>query len=105
MKADAYGLGAVPIARTAAEDRSVAMLGVATLDEGIELRRAGIDLPILVLSPVLADGAGLVERFDLTATVCDLGFAQALSDAAARRNRRARVHVEIAVSGVHASPT
>lgn len=95
VKADAYGLGAVPIARAVAEEGGVAMLGVATLDEGIELRRAGIQLPILVLSPALADGAGLVERFDLTATVCDLEFARALSEAAARRNKRARVHVEV----------
>ena len=95
VKADAYGLGAVPVARAAAEDNAVGMLGVATLDEGIELRRAGIDLPILVLSPVLADGASLVERFDLTATVCDLGFARALSEAADRRQRRAPVHVEV----------
>ncbi|MCX5753938.1 MAG: alanine racemase, partial [Candidatus Krumholzibacteria bacterium] len=52
VKADAYGHGAVRISRLA-EECGVDILGVATLDEGRELRKAGIKLPILILSPVL----------------------------------------------------
>src|SRR5207244_9512211 len=52
IKADAYGHGAVEIAE-AAEREGVAQLGVATLHEGIQLRRAGCRLPIVVLSPLL----------------------------------------------------
>ncbi|MEK7316592.1 MAG: alanine racemase, partial [Candidatus Eisenbacteria bacterium] len=52
VKADAYGHGAVEIARHAVQN-GVAMLGVATLHEGIELRGAGIAVPIVVLSPSL----------------------------------------------------
>ena len=52
VKADAYGHGAGRVARHAAEC-GVDMLGVATLAEGRELRKAGIGIPILILSPVL----------------------------------------------------
>jgi len=50
VKADAYGHGAVPVAR-ALEDAGANGLCVATFDEGIELRRRGVRLPILVLFP------------------------------------------------------
>ena len=49
VKADAYGHGAVPLRRAALEAGAVG-LGVALVEEGIELREAGIDAPILVLS-------------------------------------------------------
>ncbi len=94
VKADAYGLGAVAVSQEAAEC-GVEMLGVATLEEGIELRRAGIALPILVLAPVLPDGAALTQQFGLRTTVSDFAFAQALSSAARSAGERAVVHVEI----------
>ena len=49
MKADGYGHGAVPIAR-AALDAGATWLGVALVEEGVALREAGIDAPVLVLS-------------------------------------------------------
>lgn len=51
LKADAYGHGAVEVARRLRADR-VAMIAVALLEEALELRREGIDLPILVLGPM-----------------------------------------------------
>jgi alanine racemase len=51
VKADAYGHGAVQVARAAAP--RVRMFGVATVDEGAELREAGIKNHILILSPIL----------------------------------------------------
>lgn len=51
LKADAYGHGAVELARRCRPER-VAMIGVALIEEGLELRRAGIALPILVLGPL-----------------------------------------------------
>lgn len=51
LKADAYGHGAVELARRCHEDK-VSMIGVALLEEAVELRRAGIELPILVLGPL-----------------------------------------------------
>jgi alanine racemase len=49
VKADGYGHGAVPVAR-AALDAGASWLGVALVEEGAELRGAGIDAPVLVLS-------------------------------------------------------
>jgi len=51
LKADAYGHGAVEVARRLRADR-VAMIAVALLEEALELRREGIELPILVLGPI-----------------------------------------------------
>jgi alanine racemase len=53
LKADGYGHGAVELGRRT-EREGVAMIGVALLEEALELRRAGIDLPILVLGPLSA---------------------------------------------------
>ncbi|MBM3290274.1 MAG: alanine racemase, partial [Candidatus Hydrogenedentes bacterium] len=54
IKADAYGLGAVPVARKAISE-GVRMLGVAAVSEAVELRGAGIDAPILLLAQPDAD--------------------------------------------------
>lgn len=93
VKANAYGHGAVRVARTGLEN-GVDQLGVARIEEGIELRRAGIRAPILVfgytpacLAPVLAD-------HELTASVFSLRGA-ALLDAAMPRNRRLAVHLKV----------
>jgi alanine racemase len=51
LKADAYGHGAVELARRC-EKNGVAMIAVALIEEGLELRRAGISLPVLVLGPL-----------------------------------------------------
>ena len=53
VKADAYGHGAPAVARVA-EEEGVHSLGVATLHEGMELRRVGISIPILILSPTVS---------------------------------------------------
>jgi alanine racemase len=94
VKADAYGHGAVEIADAATHD-GVAHLGVATLHEGIQLRQAGSTLPIMALSPLLPSEIDEALAHDLSPTVSDLRFARALSDAAERRGRPARCHVEI----------
>ena len=94
VKDDAYGHGAVEVAKTAA-DVPVHMLGVAEVEEALELRRAGIDLPILVLCCILPEQAEDVVRYDITQTVCDLSVCKSLSRAAARLDKQAKVHVKI----------
>jgi alanine racemase len=94
VKADAYGHGAVRIARQAAEC-GVDMLGVATLDEGKELREAGIALPVLILSPVLPEELDEVLAYDLAVSVSSLDFAAAASEASRRSGYPCIVHVEI----------
>ncbi|NOT34895.1 MAG: alanine racemase [Candidatus Eisenbacteria bacterium] len=94
VKADAYGHGAVEVAAAAA-DEGVAALGVATLHEGIQLRRSGNRLPILVLSPLLEAEIGESLANDLEPSVGDEAFAQALSRMATDTRRPARFHVEV----------
>ncbi len=94
VKADAYGHGSVRIARLAAEC-GIDMLGVATVDEGKELREAGIGLPILVLSPVLPEEIVHALQYDLAVTVSSFEFASAASETAKRQGRACRVHIEV----------
>ena len=88
VKADGYGHGAVPVAR-AALDGGAAYLGVALAEEGHELRQAGIEVPVLVLSEPPAEAMGLVVEDNLTATIyTDDGLAALLEAAALARPSR-----------------
>ncbi len=68
VKANGYGHGAVFAARAALEGGADS-LGVALVDEGIELRQAGITAPILVMSEVPADTIPFAYEADLTVTI------------------------------------
>ena len=94
VKADAYGHGAVRISRLAV-DCGVDMLGVATLDEGRELRKAGIKLPILILSPVLPQELEGVLENDLAVSASSYEFAEKASEIAVRTGAVCTLHVEI----------
>jgi alanine racemase len=93
VKANAYGHGAVQIARTALEN-GVDQLGVARIEEGIELRRAGILAPILIFGYTPANLAPLLVDHDLTASVFSLQGAVRL-DAAVSRGRQLAVHLKV----------
>lgn len=94
VKADAYGHGAVSVARVA-EDEGCHSVGVATLDEGIELRREGLRLPILVLAPGLDFEADRLVAHQLTPTFGDLDVARAVSDRAVAAGRVVECHIEV----------
>jgi len=68
VKADAYGLGAVAVARTL-EQLDPWGFGVATIAEGEELRRAAIERPIVVFSPLLIGDFDAAVRANLTPTL------------------------------------
>jgi alanine racemase len=90
VKADAYGHGAVPVAH-AALAAGARGLCVATLDEALELRRAGVSAPILVLFQVPPDGAVVAARAGVAIAAGDaglLGESIAAYGAARRRARR-----------------
>jgi alanine racemase len=93
-KADAYGHGAVEMVQAALAE-GVNQLGVATLHEGMQIRRAGIRAPIVVLSPLLAGEAAEAVAHGLSPTVCDLEFAEALSREAQARGAAVPCHVEV----------
>lgn len=94
LKANAYGHGAVPIARAALAS-GVTRLVVARLSEGIQLRRAGIDAPILINGYSLPTAAEDFVVYDLTATVNTIEVAQALSAKAAALGKTAAIHVKV----------
>lgn len=71
VKADAYGHGAVGVSRTL-EGAGVDWLGVALLEEGAEIRRAGVEVPILVLGTARPSKISLYRRYRLTPTVSSL---------------------------------
>ena len=101
VKADGYGHGAVPVAR-AALDAGAAALGVALVEEGIELRDAGIDAPVLVLSEPVPEAAASVVAEALTPVVYTLAGIDALAKAVADRGARDRLGVHLKVdTGMH----
>lgn len=94
VKADAYGHGAVAVSRVAIE-AGASYLGVASVEEGIELRQAGIDVPILVMGYTPMNGAAEVVAWDLTQTIFELDSAQALSQAAQKVGRTVKLHIKV----------
>ena len=94
VKADAYGHGAVEVARRL-EREGADWLGVALVEEGIALRRAGVELPILVLGGFAPPQAQAILDHRLTPSLFRLDQVEALHDAAARRGVVADAHVKI----------
>ncbi|OME71582.1 alanine racemase [Paenibacillus sp. FSL A5-0031] len=95
VKANAYGHGAVEVAREA-ERFGVDYLGVAFLDEALQLRKAGIRTPILVLGFVAADALSVARSNDITISL----FRDDIMDAAAKlppdiSGRKLKVHIKI----------
>ncbi len=94
VKADAYGHGAVQVSH-ACERAGASMLGVAMVEEGAQLREAGITLPILVQCCVQEAEIEAALDCDLTLTVASTDFAKRVSEKASSRNVAARVHADI----------
>lgn len=94
VKANAYGHGAVAVARLA-EAAGVDWLGVATVPEGLQLREAGIRLPILKLSPAFPEEMAAAVGAGITLAVCDRANAEALQAVCAALGRDTDVHLVI----------
>jgi alanine racemase len=94
LKADAYGHGALRVARTALANGATA-LAVATLGEARALREDGIAAPILVFGYTPPWQAREAVRLGLTCTIFDHDSAHALADAAAALDRPAHAHVKV----------
>ena len=94
VKADGYGHGIVTAAQ-AALTGGASWLAVALVEEGVALREAGVEAPVLVLSePPPAAAVAMVE-YHLTPTVYRPAFLRALEDAAATHGRTVQVHVKV----------
>jgi alanine racemase len=96
VKANAYGHGAVGVARMIQERRAAEWLGVATVNEGIELREAGIELPILKLSMTRNPGeTDAAVAAGVTLTVTDAESIAMVAAAAMLGHVIAEVHLKI----------
>jgi alanine racemase len=94
VKAQAYGHGAVPVSRQFL-GLGADMLGVALVEEGKELRSAGIDAPVLLMGSLFPEQAETVVALRLTPVVYTISVARALSDAARKLKTSVPVHVKI----------
>lgn len=94
VKADGYGHGAIPVAQAAIEG-GASYLGVATLEEGVVLREAGITVPILIFGYTDPNYTKMLIENNLTQTVYDLKTARIISKAAQKNEKLAFVHLKI----------
>jgi alanine racemase len=99
VKANGYGHGADDAARAALRGGAT-RLGVALAEEGVALRKAGIDAPVLLLSQPSAAAMADVVRYDLTPTIYASRAISALAAAAKRRSVTVPVHVKVD-TGMH----
>lgn len=94
VKANAYGHGAVPVAKKL-EELGCDMLAVACVAEAAQLRQAGITLPILCLGYTPVEETEALLRYHVTQTVGDLDTGRALSEAAQRAGGVLDIHVKL----------
>jgi len=94
VKADAYGHGAVPVAR-ALEQAGVDFLGVAAVSEGVELRQGGIRTPIIVLTGFFPGEEQELVEHDITAGITTPAQLDRLEAASQAAGRRVRCHVKV----------
>ena len=110
VKANAYGHGLVPVALHL-QAQGVEQLGVAFLEEGVALRRAGVTVPILVMGGIFGPQAAQLIAEDLEITVSSLDKLRQVEAAAESLGRKATIHLKIdtgmeriGVHSYHAGP-
>ena len=110
VKANAYGHGLVPVALHL-QAQGVEQLGVAFLEEGMALRRAGVTVPILVMGGIFGPQAAQLIAEDLEITVSSIDKLRQVEAAAESLDRKATIHLKIdtgmeriGVHSYHAGP-
>jgi alanine racemase len=94
VKADAYGHGAVAVSR-ALEEAGTDRFAVATLQEAVNLREAGIRRPIMILGSASPEQTGELLHYDIIQTVYNLETAKEYSAAALRHNKKLKIHIKV----------
>ena len=94
VKADAYGHGAIDIVETL-QKNGVSRLAVAVITEAIELRKSGVDIPIMILGYTPSDYGEELIKYDIEQTVYDLEYAKRLSEIAEKLNKKAKIHIAV----------
>ncbi len=93
IKADAYGHGAVVLAKKL--DDLADYYGVATIDEAVELREAGIKKPILIIGYTDCEDYERLLAYNITQAVYDVEACRKLSELAISKNTKAKVHIKV----------
>jgi len=94
VKANAYGHGVLAIAERALQS-GADLLGVARLNEAMELRKAGFEVPVLIFGFTPPEVADKLFEFDLTQTVYAFETAEALSRVAVANGKKIKVHLKV----------
>jgi alanine racemase len=94
VKANAYGHGAIETSRTLIE-HGITRLAVFSPEEGVSLRQAGINVPIVVLGPIFQEQFADLFAHQLTPVVSDLSTLTALAKVSASRSTRHPIHLKI----------
>ena len=94
VKADAYGHGAVPVAKTL-QAAGADYLAVSCLDEALELRNNGITMPVLILGHTPPEYTGTLIDSNITQAVTCLAKAEEYSAAAKALNKTLRIHIKV----------
>lgn len=96
VKADAYGHGAVPVARLL-QTEGAERLCVARVEEAVELRQSGITANLLVFSPPFLPQALIAAEYGFETVVCDVQHIEAVAQAQAATDKQIAVHIKIDV--------
>ena len=95
VKTDAYGHGAVPLAKLTEGLEYIWGFATATADEAMELRQAGIEKPILILGYSFPECYSQIIKYDIRQTVFTYEMAEELSKEAVRQNKKASIHIKL----------
>jgi len=95
LKADAYGHGAVPVARALADEPLVWGFGVGDSNEALELRAAGVTAPLLILGTIIEDEVPQVVSHGIRVCIHSEDRIRSLQAESQRQGRRTRVHLMV----------
>ena len=94
VKSDAYGHGMIPVAKTLVS-AGIDYLGVFELEEGLQLRKGGCEVPILIMMGLQSDEVPAAVEHDLTPAVFQLENAEKLSRISSEQGKVTPVHVKV----------
>lgn len=95
VKADAYGHGAITISKMIENEKLAEYLGVATVEEGIELRENGINLPILLFGVTFKDQLQKAIENNLTLTIVSLKTLEDTINISQKLKKKAKIHIKV----------
>ncbi len=94
VKADAYGHSALAVSKALVESGSK-MLGIATIEEALELRESGIQSPIILLGDIQPEDAEIVVKCDLTPSLFSFASAEAIDKCAERVGKKIKYQLKV----------